>query len=258
MASASINTARDRKVGSPARAGFKARIEPSLPMPAAPSRLRRTLAANEVLFGRGDRRTHVFRVESGTICLYESLRSDRQTVIEFMFPGEYVGLGFLEEHSLTARALLGSTVTCIPVEEIDDVIKDDLRAQAKLATAIEREFDARREELSKAGQHRPIERVAALLVTAAHINAQEGRTMDLIDNSWRSDHIADQLGIDLTDLTAILVELERQGLIEATREGLRLNDIDALEAVADGQRSARPTQVRRPLPTRFAPCHQAA
>jgi CRP/FNR family transcriptional regulator len=223
-----------------------------------PARLVRTLAANELLFARGDVRTHVFRVESGTVCLYESLRSDRQTVIEFMFPGEYVGLGFLEEHSLTARALLDSSVTCIPIDEIEDAIKDDLRAQAKLATAIEREFEARREELAKAGQHRPIERVAALLVAAAHINAQEGRTMDLIDNSWRSDHIADQLGIDLGDLSAILVELERQGLIEATREGLRLNDIDALDALSEGQRPARAAQVRRPLPTRFAPSHQAA
>ena len=82
--------------------------------------------------------------------------------------------------------------------------------------------------------------------------------MDLIDNSWRSDLIADQLGIDVEDLTGILVELERQGLIEVAGEGLRLNDIDALEEIADGSRPARAAQVRRPLPRRFAPSHQAA
>ena len=87
--------------------------------------------------------------------------------------------------------------------------------------------------------------------------------MDLIDNTWRSDHIADLLGIDVGDLTAILVELERQGLVEAAGEGLRLNDIDALEAVADGSRPASGARAahrsaRRPCPARFAPSHQAA
>ncbi len=224
-----------------------------LPAPAeggaAPGGTDRTIGANEFLFRQGDPRTHVFRVDSGAICLYEGRQSDRPSLIEFVFPGDYVGLGFLENHILTARALLPSSVTAIPAGEAEDAIKDDARAQAKLAEAADREFEARREELFKAGQRQPIERVAALLVTSSRTNRQQGRRADLIEDSWRCGVIADLLQLDLDDLTAILVELERRGLLETTAGGLRLKDIGALENIADRLGTENGAQIR-PRPVR--------
>src|SRR5262245_26267045 len=63
----------------------------------------RSLESSELLFAAGDARTHVFRVESGAVCLYDSHKPDRQSAIEFIFPGDYAGLGFLEKHTVTAR-----------------------------------------------------------------------------------------------------------------------------------------------------------
>jgi len=196
----------------------------------------RTLRANEHLFRPGDLRTHVFRVESGAICLYESGRTDRKSVVEFLFPGDFVGLGFLDKHCLNARALLETSVTCLTLDDATQVIRDDTKAKAKLAVAVEREFEIRREELREAGKRQPVERVAALLVTSARTNVQQGRDPDLIEDSWRCGVIADLLRLSLDELTAILIELERRGLIKATGEGLRLRDIAALEALADGMR----------------------
>ena len=193
----------------------------------------RTIAANEFLFRPGDPRTHIFRVETGAICIYESHRRDRQSVVEFVFPGDFVGFGFLEKHILSARALLESSITCVPVDRTDDVIKDDARARGKLAVAVDREIEARREELFASGQRQPIERVAALLVTSSRTNVQQGREANLIEDTWRCGVIADLLQVSLDDLTAILVALERRGLIETTAGGIRLKDIDALEALAD-------------------------
>jgi CRP/FNR family transcriptional regulator len=194
----------------------------------------RTVAANEFLFKSGDARTHIFRVESGSICIYETRSNDRPSLIEFVFPGDYVGFGFLEEHSLSARALLETTVTCLPLDSIEDVVRDNPKAQAKFAQAIDREFETHRQNIARAGQRQPIERVAALLVTSANTNVQQGRDADLIKDSWKCGVIADLLQLSLDELAAVLVELERRELIEATSEGLRLTDIAALEALADG------------------------
>jgi CRP/FNR family transcriptional regulator len=223
--------------------GIGSRAEPSFSKGDAPiaetaGGAIRTVRANEFLFRPGDLRTHVFRVESGAICLYEGGRTDRKSVVEFLFPGDFAGLGFLEKHCLSARALLDSSVTCLTLDEAAEVIRDDPKAKGKLATAIEREFEIRREELRVAGQRQPIERVAALLVTSARTNVQQGRTADLVEGSWRCGVIADLLRLSLDGLTAILVEFERRGLVEATADGLRLKDIAALEALADGVRSA--------------------
>lgn len=229
-------------VGVNENGGHPFRVEPSFcasPTVTAPpvetvSPTLQMVAANAFLFRAGDPRTHLYRVESGAICLYETRRTDRQSVIEFLFPGDYVGLGFLEKHHLSARALLDSTVTYVPIDALADVARSDPRAQAKLAMSVEREFEARRDELCNAGQRRPIERVAALLVTSAHTNVQQGRPAELIKDSWKCGVIADLLQLTLDDLSAILIELQRRGLIEAAGEDLRLTDIAALEVMIDG------------------------
>jgi CRP/FNR family transcriptional regulator len=193
------------------------------------------IAANALLFRAGDPRTHLYRVESGAICLYETRRADRQAVIEFLFPGDYVGLGFLDKHHLSARAMLDSTVTYLPIDALAEVARTDPRAQAKLAQSVEREFEARRDELCGAAvQRHPIERVAALLVTSARTNVQQGRPAELIKDSWKCGVIADLLQLTLDDLTAILIDLQRRGLIAAAGEDLLLVDIPALDAMADG------------------------
>jgi CRP/FNR family transcriptional regulator, anaerobic regulatory protein len=208
----------------------QSRIEPTLPMPNGEVR---TIAANEFLFQSGDARTHIYRIESGAICSYQGRTSDRPSLIEFLFPGDFVGLGFLDHHALNARALLPTKVACIPVAETEDALKGDALALARLAQAADREIEARREELVKAGQRQPVERVAALLVTSSRTNTQQGRRADVIEDSWRCGVIADLLQLDLDDLTAILVDLERRGLVESTAGALRLKDIPALESLAD-------------------------
>ncbi len=229
-------------IGVNENGGHPSRIEPAFSSPpvvtappaemTAPTPLK--VAANAFLFRAGDPRTHLYRVETGAICLYETRRGDHQSVIEFLFPGDYVGLGFLDKQHLNARALLDSTVTCLPIDALAEVVHADPRAQAKLALSVEREFEARRDELHSAGQRQPIERVAALLVTSARTNVQQGRPAELIKDSWKCGVIAELLQLTLDDLGAILVDLQRRGLIEAAGEDLRLTDIVALEAMADG------------------------
>jgi CRP/FNR family transcriptional regulator len=257
---------------SPARSqegAVPGRIEPtfwmrdtSAPAPEPSDAEIRTVHANEFLFRPGDPRTHVFRVETGAVCLYENRPTDRQLVVEFLFPGDFVGLGFLEKHCLSARALVQTTVRCLTIDAAAEIIREDQKAKAKLAAAVEREFEIRRDELHVAGQRQPLERVAALLVTSARTNVQQGRAAALIEDSWRCGVIADLLRLSLDDLSAILIELERRGLIETAAGGLRLLDIAALEALADGMRPVSNKSVAshgKPVPaSKVPPAYKAA
>jgi CRP/FNR family transcriptional regulator len=228
-------------VGVHGKSGHPSPIEPTFSNspavkapPAETAATQQRIAANAFVFKAGDPRTHLYRVETGAICLYEAGRADRQSVIEFYFPGDYVGLGFLQKHHVSARAMLETVVTRLPIDALADLVKNDPRAEAKLAQSVEREFEARREELCNAGRRQPIERVAALLVTSARTNVQQGRPAGIIKDSWKCGFIADLLQLTLDDLTAILVDLEARGLIAAAGKDLRLTDLPALEAMADG------------------------
>lgn len=221
------------KTGSRTEPAFSS--SPHVPAPPAvtaptPERI----ASNAFVFKAGDPRTHLYRVESGAVCLYEAGKSDGRSVIEFCFPGDYIGLGFLDRQHLNARTLIETTVTAYPVDALPDLVKGDPRAQAKLALSVEREFEARRDALVNEGRRQPIERVAALLVTSAHTNVQQGRPAEIIQDSWKCGFIADLLQLTLDDLTAILIELQRRGLIAPAGSDLKLTDLPALEAMADG------------------------
>jgi hypothetical protein len=122
---------------------------------------------------------------------------------------------------------------------LEELVAGDPRAEKKLAEAIERELDARRDCLHEAGRTMPVERVASLLVNLSCSNAYEGRDPHFITDDWESETIAGMLDLSVDELAEILTELERRNLIECfPREGLRLKNIDALEALADGPAKA--------------------
>lgn len=209
---------------------------PSDPSLASAGNLTRMLAAKDILFRAGDRKTHVYRVETGAICLYDPRWNDFGAVVEFIFPGELVGLGFLDSHVFTARAFVETRVSCLSPAAAEKIAASDPKVEAKRAGTIEREFEAKRELLTSAAQSRkPADRVASLLLMLSANNEREGRDPNLIVDSWDCGMIASMLGLALDDLAEILIDLEKQDLIEPEIQGgLRLKDISALEALSEG------------------------
>jgi CRP/FNR family transcriptional regulator len=193
----------------------------------------RTLATGEDLFREGDPRTHVYRVETGTICVHEPRWNGHRPVVRFAVPGDLVGLGFLEHHACTARAMVGARVTCLPNASMESLVAGNPKAEAELQQALEREFELRRNSLVESGRRNPVERVAAFLVALSQINKREGRDANVIDASWQCGIVADQLELSLDVIARRLVEFERDGLIESCpSRGLRLKDLVTLEALA--------------------------
>ncbi len=104
---------------------------------------------------------------------------------------------------------------------------------AKQDEDIEREFEFRRACIVASGRQTPLVRVAAFLVSLSSINANEGRDPWVVTETFSCGFVADYLGLSVESLAAILVELERRGLIEpCPPAGLRLKDICALDEVA--------------------------
>jgi len=203
------------------------------PAPSNEPARTRTLARNEILIRKGDRKTQLYRVESGALCIYDPRWNGHRAIIEFAFPGALVGLGFLEHHALSARALVETRVACLPMDQMDSLVAGDAQAEAKLGEAIEREFELRKELLVEAGRQNPIERVAALLVSLSRCNEREGRDPSIITEAWDSAVVADHLQLDDAATVSLLAELHARGLIEPSASaGLHLKDLDALEVLA--------------------------
>ena len=140
----------------------------------------RTLAAGEMLFREGEARSHVYRVEKGSICLFKQRADGSQDVIEFAFPGDLVGLGYLDNHVSGAQATMETSLRCLPRSALDPALEKSPAITSRLTAAIEREVAFLKQTYARSQRSEPLERVAALFVTLSRCNAYEGRDPSLI------------------------------------------------------------------------------
>jgi CRP/FNR family transcriptional regulator, anaerobic regulatory protein len=193
----------------------------------------RVLSGAEFLFRAGDRKTHIFRVETGTICVYGPRWREDRSVVEFAFPGDFVGLGYLQTHTSSARAMLEARVTSLPLSAVDRIVARNPSARDGLIKAIERELEFVRKTLVQSGNQNALERVAALFIFLSRNNQYEGRDPNIIPDSLTCGAVANYLGFNIDVLSCTLMELEQRGLIERCfPSGLRLKDLTAIERLA--------------------------
>jgi CRP/FNR family transcriptional regulator len=205
----------------------------SSPDAVAGTEIYRRLAAGETLFREGERRTHVFRIEQGSICLFKARDDGSRDVLEFAFPGDIVGLGYLDHHVSAAQATVETSVSCVPRAAVQLVLDQTPHITSRLTAAIEREVAFLRESQNRVSRSSPVERIAALFVTLSRCNAYEGRDPALIADSLTCGVVAGYLDVSVDELADCLKDLERRDLIEATSKGLRLKNFDELEKLAD-------------------------
>jgi CRP/FNR family transcriptional regulator len=200
---------------------------------SAPGSVHRMLAAGEILFREGEARSHVFRVEKGSVCVFKQRADGSQDVIEFAFPGDLVGLGYLDNHVSGAQATMETSLSCLPRSALEPTIDKSPAIKSRLTAAIEREVAFLKEAQERSGRPKPLVRVAALFVTLARCNAYEGRDPSLLTDSLSCGVVAGYLNMSLDDLAHWLTELEARDLVEAVPKGLRLKNLDELERLAD-------------------------
>ena len=169
------------------------------------------LRATSLLFSIGDPKTHFYAVQSGALAVYEPRWNGHRAIIEFAFPGDLVGLGFLQTHTCSARATVETCVQCLPLSAQDHLFADDPRAQARLADAIEREVEFLRESSVQFSQQNPLGRLAAFLLTLSRENEQEGRDPAVLVQPLQCGVVADFLALSVERLGSLLVQLERRG-----------------------------------------------
>lgn len=193
-----------------------------------------SLASGEFLFKEGHVKRHIYRVETGAICIYTLADASHKVHLEFLYAGDWFGFGYLERHACRARAVGPSVVTRLPLSAVEIVAKADPRAEASLKAAIEREFAyVRQSALDRHGAN-PMQRLAAFLLSLSSISRNEGRDASFIADTLQCGFVAECLTMSLDTLSSCLLALEERGLIEPRANGgLRIRDLAGLEDIAD-------------------------
>ena len=202
----------------------------------------RRVKAGAIAFREMDRKIFVYRVHSGALCLTNS----QNAAVAFAFPGDLVGLGFLEHHTEVATAVVDTTVECLPREAQQELAAVNPRYRDQLDAATENEFEHQRLRLSATGANSPIARVASYLLALSAMNMREGKDPHLVEEP--SGPVASFLKVSADQLTHILSLFQTLDLIQPERPNrLSLKDLDALRDIAEaslGQVSAHTSGAR--------------
>jgi CRP/FNR family transcriptional regulator len=174
----------------------------------------RTIEAKEHIFREGDGATHLYLVEVGHVCIYHMLSDGRRQVVDFAYPGDYIGLGAMGEHATSAQATTRTSVRCIPLASLHDLIRRDARVGAKLCQALSLELLAARELLFTISQRTAPERLARFLLALSRRNERRGMAPNEIVLPMTRTDIADLLGLTIETVSRTFSKFRADGLID--------------------------------------------
>lgn len=195
----------------------------------------RAIGAKEHVFAEGDSRSHIYRVETGAVCLYKVLPDGRRQVLGFAYPGDLVGLGATGDHQLNAQATKSSRLRSLPWSTVHHVARQDPALGIKLYEVMSQELAAAHDLLMTTGQRTATERVAAFLLAMSRRSARIGRDQSIIDLPMTRSDIGDFLGLTIETVSRTFTKLRHLGIIDlAQSTHVHILNMDELEGLAEG------------------------
>lgn len=184
---------------------------------------------------------HLHTVLEGVLIRYRTLEDGRRQIVNFMFPGDLIGLqGAFEEPSAhSVEALLEVRLCRFNRDDFISLVKNHPQLAYDLTWLAAKEETALEEHIVALGQRSAKERVAYLavwLIDRALDTCMAGK-----GNSFRlpitQAQIADMLGLSLVHTNRTLRTLENEGLVVWKPGELSVPDLDAACDYAQYQRA---------------------
>ena len=193
------------------------------------------LSPKEHLFFEGDPKTHVYKVEAGTVLIYKILPDSKRQVIDIAFPGDHIGLGSIGEHAFNAQATEAVRVRCLAVGALHQLAAHDPRLAFKLYEALAHELDAARSHLLTIGYRDACGRLASFLLALAKRNERHGLDATEFVVPMRRADIGDFLGLTIETVSRTFSKLKADGVIDLDQGGyVQICDPEALTQIAHG------------------------
>ncbi|MFY0614994.1 MAG: Crp/Fnr family transcriptional regulator [Hyphomicrobiaceae bacterium] len=195
----------------------------------------RVIDRKEHVFCDGDDATQLYQVEAGHVCIYRLLPDGRRHVIDFAFPGDFIGLGAAGRHTANAQATERTRLRCLPISMLRKAMCDDPRLGLAVYEATSRELASTRGLLLSISHRSAQERVAGFLLALSHRNARRGEDADSIVLPMTRADIGDYLGLTIETVSRIFGRFRECGMIDVDQCILvTIKNRQALIEIAEG------------------------
>jgi CRP/FNR family transcriptional regulator, anaerobic regulatory protein len=178
---------------------------------------------------------HLYTVLEGVMVRYKNLEDGRRQIVNYLFPGDFLGLqGAMEDPLTHSIEALGQAKLCVfSRDRIAELFSAQPRLGFDLCWLVSKDESALEEHLLAIGRRTARERVAYLAIfiftRASDTDMVKGKSVAL---SLTQELIADTIGLSLVHTNRTLQALRKSGLVSWTTDSLKIPDLDAAIAFA--------------------------
>lgn len=206
-----------------------------------------TVDAGSTVLMEGSNSPQLFTVLSGMGTRYKTLEDGRRQVINFLFPGDFIGLqaGIMGEMKHSVAASTAMVLCVFNRSDLWNMFKAQPARAYDLTwiAAVEEHFLG--ETLAVMGQREAAERIAWALLRIHHrLRAVGMETDGAVPLAFRQQDLADALGLSLVHTNKTLAALRDKGLANWSQGILRIKNRTKLAEFAG---SAPEPLEQRPL-----------
>lgn len=200
----------------------------------------RRVARRRELVAEGRRYDGVLVLLSGVSLRQRVLHDGRRQVLNVALPGDVIGVpGCLYENALyTVVALTDCLVSAVPFVRLFRLFEPHPRLAATIFCSFSREAAIYAEHLIGVGRRSALERVAhfllEMLTRLQAVGLAGERSFEL---PLTQELMGDALGLSVQYVNHTLQQLRADGLMSLDGQQVTINDLDALIALADFEKS---------------------
>ena len=179
---------------------------------------------------QGERSAHVFSVLSGVLLRYKLLEDGRRQIVNFMFPGDLIGLQAAMGEPLThsVEALTDATLCVFARERFPELIRTHPELGYDVIWLAAKEEQSLEEHLVALGQRTARERIAYLAVFLVQRAIETGIARgNSVTMTVTQSQIADMLGLSLVHTNRTLQSLRQANLIVWNLSEIQIADMAA-------------------------------
>lgn len=197
----------------------------------------------DTILREGDEARELYTVLEGVLIRYRSLEDGRRQIVNFMFPGDLVGLqgAFDEPSSHSVEALLPARLCVFKRNDFTHLVKENPRLGYDVTWLAAKEETALEGHIVSLGQRSAKERVVFLAVWLLDRAIATGLAHDnnVLDIPVTQTQIADMLGLSLVHTNRTIRALDREELVQWTTREICVPDMDKAADYADFEQSEK-------------------
>ncbi len=178
----------------------------------------------------------IYTLYAGWAFRYKTLSDGRRQIMNFLLPGDLVGLQekFADGATSGVQAATDAMLCVFPQDGLWEIFRQHPSLGYDVTWLAAREENMLDENLLTTGRRNAMERVAMLLLHLFRRAHRVGLTKDgEVDFPFNQQHIADALGLSLVHTNKTLRRLHRLGLHDIRDGRLRVINPKALQRIAD-------------------------